>query len=82
MTPEQIAAQATQRCPRCRSTMLYEPFSDPSGRGHAWSCLACGERKEQMVQRNDGAMTEAELAELMKPQRAGRPPGGTRKEVV
>lgn len=62
-------------CERCRSVMLQEPFFDDEGSGDSWFCLACGNRLETYTVLYSGAMTAAQLAELMQPARPGRPRG-------
>lgn len=59
-------------CPRCRSQMVVEPYSDPQSRGQRWTCLACGEAIEQ-AEPNDRRMTPEQIAAAEAPVRRGRP---------
>ena len=35
-----------KRCTRCQGSVLSQHFTDESGRGTRWTCIACGEERE------------------------------------
>lgn len=63
------------RCRRCSGSIVQEPFSDPTGTGQRYVCLACGDGWDDYARPAHGGMTEAQREELQRPVRRGRKPG-------
>jgi hypothetical protein len=63
-----------KRCMRCHGSVLGQQFTDESGRGTCWTCIACGEETELLD--GEPIPSKAELQQIFTehPLRIGRPP--------
>jgi len=62
-----------RNCQRCGSDMLAEPYDEFGTRGQRWTCICCGESRDQIEYERYATLTPAQRAALMMPGRAGRP---------